>query len=547
MAALPTSWPSWVLGLALGTAVVLLLLSRRRLARSAAQVAELQRERELVLRGISDNVTYVDTEMRVVWTNWTDRDQEGERQLPRPERAVRRGDICHQVIAGEVRPCPGCPVPRVLQTGVAAEGVVECRDGTLLRLCAAPVRDDRGEIIGVVQTARDITEKRRLAERLTQVQRLEAVGQLAAGVAHDFNNCLQVVLGHAEMLADDLPPDHELRGSARAVVRAGRQARDVVRRLLTFGRHAEPRLERCDLAACLGDQLDLLRRIVLPPVSLEAAVPEDLPRVVADPSQVAQVLTNLVVNARDAMPDGGRIRLGLATVELTVRQARAVGAPSPGRYVELTVQDEGTGIAPEDRERIFEPFYTTKGVDQGTGLGLATVYGIVRAHHGYIHVGDGEGRGARFRIGFPTDEIWGPTCAESAGASARVVVAESDPAIRQLAVDVLRRAGHVVEVATSGQVAMQMLCEGEMRHDVAVLDVALPGIDGWSVLAHAHARRPELRFVLCGEREAGAVPPELARDLPGLGLLEKPYRPQDLLARLQDLLTSSGPAETAGS
>ncbi len=545
--------PIWLFGLlavagggATGLAVAVVLQSRSRLAAAAQAMSTLRRERELVLESISDNVTYLDTEMRVVWTNWTD----GASGARAPQFPTRRGDVCHQAIAGSPRPCEGCPVPRVLASGDASEGVVACRDGTILRLCAAPVRDHDGTIVGVVQTARDITEKRQLAERMQRLQKMEAVGQLAAGVAHDFNNSLQVMLGHGELLAGALDHDASSRASVQAILRAGRQARDVVSRLLTFSRNSEPRLQACDLAGLITDQTTLLGRLVDATVELHVEVSATLPPVVADATQVEQVLTNLVVNARDAMPEGGEIKIALRVVDLDRRAARMVGAPTPGRFVELSVADTGVGIPPELRERILEPFFTTKDVDRGTGLGLSTVYGIVTAHHGYLRLESELGRGTTFHVGLPAEGTLALRgAAGSAGRmsrSARVLLVEDDPAVRAFAGTVLRSAGHAVEAVADGLAASELLERADAGCDVVIMDVMLPGRNGWAVWTRARQRHPGLRVVFCSGHPPARLAAEVSGELAGGEFLHKPYQAEELLGALESVLDAGTAAPGTG-
>ncbi len=540
--------PSWLFGLvtviaggAVGLAVAVLVQSRSRLADAAQAVTKLRREHELVLESISDDVTYLDTEMRVVWTNRTD----GDHGTSCPEQPTHRGDICHRAIAGSLRPCAGCPVPEVLRSGEPAEGVVECRDGAILRLCAAPVRDRDGTVVGVVQTARDITEKRQLAERLQRLEKMEAVGQLAAGVAHDFNNSLQVMLGHGELLAGTLAADDASRSSVQAILRAGRQAREVVSRLLTFSRNREPRLQACDLGALITGQTDLLRRLVDASVDLRVEAIPPLPPVVADATQVEQVLTNLVVNARDAMPEGGTIEVRLRAVALDRREAQAMGAPAFGQFVELSVADTGTGIPPELQDRVFEPFFTTKDVDRGTGLGLSTVYGIVTAHHGYVKLASAPGRGTTFRVGLPAERTLAVRAERSsrAGGSRRahVLLVEDDPAVRAFATKVLRDAGHTVEVAADGPAASGLLERDDVRYDAVIMDVMLPGRNGWAVYCHARRRHPDLRVVFCSGHAPSMLAAEFAGEFAGRQFLQKPYAPEELLARLGAVLAGGPP------
>ena len=516
-----------------------LLVAWRRQSQLVSRLATAQRDRDAALVSITDNVTLVDTDMRIVWANWSGGETACSLDDPIP------GEICHQAVSGRDEPCPGCPVPDVLRTGATAEGEVACNNGRIMRMTASPVRNEDGELVGVVQCARDITEHRRMAERLRQAQKMEAVGQLAAGVAHDFNNGLQVILGYTEMLSAELDDRDDLREYAGAVLRAGNQAREVVGHLLTFSRNRGSCTEMLDLGAALKERLDPLRRLMGPDIDVNLTVDPGLPLVAADPARMEQVILNLCVNARDAMPDGGRLDLRLTLASLRNGDAAKVGAPSPGQYVRLHVEDTGEGIAREVQDRVFDPFFTTRAVGRGRGLGLATVYGIVDAHHGFIELDSEPGRGTEVRIGWPAAASI-PTAppVEAAAATvvrkARILVAEDSAPVRDLAVAVLKRQGHEVATAADGREALNMLLQQGDHFDVAVLDVVLPGLDGWTVYTRASAVHPRLRAVFCSGHSAAMLKSEFQFDAPDVQFLQKPYSPADLAARIQEILTIDG-------
>ncbi len=532
-------WTTWVilsLAAALGTALVVLAVVTRRLIRDRRRLAAAERDKGLILDGISDQVTYLDSDLNIVWTNWTDpMSGAAGHGAPYP------GRVCHTSIADRVDPCPGCPAPEVLRTGTASEGVVTCSDGRVLRMSAAAVRDEDGSIVGVVQTTRDITEKRRLHERLKQAQKTEAVGRLAAGVAHDFNNSLQVLIGYAEMLKDEIPAGNESGAYLEAMLRAGAQARDVVRHLLTFSRKQDPCVEMIDLAGYVREQVDTVERLVGSHVEVRLDAPADLPAVAADPSQVEQVLLNLCINARDAMPDGGTLRLSLVSEDIDDAEADRRGAPAAGTYVLLCVRDEGEGIAPEIRDRVFDPFFTTKDVDRGTGLGLATVHGIVTAHHGFIELESEPRQGTCFRVGWPagavrSDGRRGASTSTDTVTPGRILVVEDAPAVRQLAADILERHGHRVETAADGRDALDRLIRQGDSYDVVVMDVMLPGLNGWSVYTRARAAHPGLKAVFCSGHNPAQLESEFRMAIPDLEYLQKPYSPADLLTSVHALL-----------
>jgi signal transduction histidine kinase len=507
-------------------AVTLIHLRQRR------QMRDVTRRHSLVLASITDYITFVDTDQRIVWSNWS---PEGE-----PRALV--GTHCFQALSGRTEPCGGCPVPEVLATGQPAEGVVTEVDGDVYRISAAPVFDQRKRLIGVVQLSRDITDKRRLAERLQQAEKMEAVGQLAAGVAHDFNNNLQVILGYSEMLASVLPAGSEGGALLAPVRRAAEQAREVVGHLLTFSRRQESRRQTLDLAVVIDGQVGALDRLLGDRVKVRWQPPVGpLPPVVVDAAQAQEVLLNLCLNARDAMPAGGEVTIGLASCTLSGAEAAACGAPSPGRYVVLSVADAGTGIAPEVRDRIFDPFFTTKGVDRGTGLGLSAVYGIVVDHGGYIDVRSTVGQGATFTVGWPVDTTPGPRSPDLPDdVPARVLLVEDDAEVREVAEAVLSREGYQVDTASDGRAALQRLEADTPRYDVVVMDVVLPGLNGWTVYRQACRRHPDLRVIFCSGHSSSQLESEFRMAIPELAFLQKPYRPADLIGRVQTVLAGDG-------
>ena len=295
------------------------------------------------------------------------------------------------------------------------------RDQQYLTL-KVPLRDASGAVTGLVGISRNITERKKLEEQLRQSQKMDAVGQLAGGIAHDFNNLLTVILGYSELLGAQIAEGNEAREAVDAISDAATRAAELTRQLLAFSRKSMLQPRMIDLNTTITDTVRMLRRLLGETVRCDLVLGESIAHVRVDPGQLDQVLINLAVNARDAMPTGGTLTMHTAAVELDALQAERLET-TPGRYVMITVSDTGIGMSAAVRERIFEPFYTTKGIGNGTGLGLATVFGIVRQSGGSIDVESEPGRGATFRIYLPvaTDE------GDTHGASGPVTV---QPAVR---------------------------------------------------------------------------------------------------------------------
>ncbi len=391
------------------------------------------------------------------------------------------------------------------------------------------LRDSAGQDGGHVGVARDLSELRRLEEKLLRDQKLKAVGQLAGGVAHDFNNVLTTIFANAELARGQLPPAHPAREDLTEILRAGRLARDLTRQLLAAASRRPGRPRPVDLAALVREQERLLRRLIREDIALELDLPTAVTPVKADPAQLEQVLLNLVVNARDAMPEGGTLRL-------SVRAGSEDAADGQGWAV-LEVADTGVGMDAAVRERVFEPFYTTKARGQGTGLGLSTVYGIVTQHGGRVELESEPGRGATVRIELPLAPHDGPQTAEVVApprATARkgaVLVVEDDPAVRRAAARVLREEGFEVVEAADGAEALERAEERRGQLLAVVTDVVMPVLGGRELVARLQRDHPGVPVLV-----SSGYPSTV--DGVGVRLLPKPYAPAQLCAALREVLGS---------
>jgi PAS domain S-box-containing protein len=346
---------------------------------------------------------------------------------------------------------------------------------------------------------RDVTDQRRLELQLRGAQRMEAVGRLAGGVAHDFNNLLTVILGFANEVLDNYPDDPELQFLIGEVKRAGERAADMTRQLLAFSRRQVVQPKPIDLNGTVVSMNAILHRLIGEDVQFEVRTAAQPVIVESDPGQVEQVITNLVVNARDAMPKGGR--LTLSTGIATNPRSPSVAIPA-GDYAEICVIDTGVGIHPDHLGSIFEPFFTTKASGKGTGLGLATVYGIVKQACGYITVDSELGRGATFRVLLPLTSA-APISSESSDEPAlerppegtTVLLVEDEPQVRQVAERLLSRAGFRIVSASTPEEALTLLQKPEFPYHVVLSDVVMPGMSGVELAARAREAVPDLPFV----------------------------------------------------
>jgi signal transduction histidine kinase/ActR/RegA family two-component response regulator len=404
------------------------------------------------------------------------------------------------------------------------------------------LRDAAGVAAGYIAVITDLTEHKLLEAQLRQAQKMEAVGQLAGGVAHDFNNLLTVIKAHTFIALEGLPEDAPAREDLVAVNDAAGRAADLTRRLLAFSRKQllQPRV--LDLNAAMSGVLPMLQRLIGEDIEVVTQLDPSLHTVSADPAQLEQVIMNLAVNARDAMPHGGVFRIATGNVEL--REARVMEdgfTMQPGSYVVLEVGDTGVGMDAATRQRIFEPFFTTKEQGKGTGLGLAMVYGIVKQSGGYVRVESVPGKGARFEIWLPRAESGEqrPPRFERAAAPRRgtetVLVVEDEEAVRHVVRRVLELQGYTVHAARDGAEALHVARAQEGRIDLVMTDVILPEMSGPAIVERLLAEWPHAKVLYM----SGYAAEEAAKRgllVPGTALLKKPFTLDDLALAVRGVL-----------
>jgi PAS domain S-box-containing protein len=401
-----------------------------------------------------------------------------------------------------------------------------------------PVRTGE-ELLGIGVIVNEVTERKRLEDQFLHSQKLEAVGRLAGGVAHDFNNLLTVINCYAAMLLQDLGADAPGAASARAILEAGERAAHLTQQLLAFGRKdlAAPRV--LDLNAAVREAEAMLRRVLGEDVALTTDLQPGLGRVRADPTHVQQVVMNLAVNARDAMPRGGRLSLATRDVQR-----------EPGPYVLLAVSDTGCGMTEEVKAHLFEPFFTTKEVGQGTGLGLSTVYGIVKRSGGHIEVESQQGSGTTIRVYLPrVEEAPAPETPNGAGpvprGSETVLLAEDEGAVRALGREVLRSSGYAVLEASDGTQALWLAGEHCGPIDLLVTDVVMPGLDGRGLAERLQALRPGIKVLyMSGYTDDAVVRHGVSRD--EVQFLQKPFSPAALARKVREVLDQVARGEPYG-
>lgn len=436
------------------------------------------------------------------------------------------------------------PVKRALQESAAvtlpARTLLIAKDGAELPIedSAAPIRDDSGNLRGAIMVFRDVTSRRQLEEQLNHAQKMDAVGRLAGGVAGDFNNLLTVITGFAELLRAELADNEPSRRFADEIMYASDRAAGLTRQLLAFskGQNTQPRL--LDLNGLLGNMEPMLRRLVGDEVELILLPGADIGRIKADPAQVEQVVMNLATNARDAMPGGGKLVVETANVEFEDETSAMKVGVKPGNYVMLAISDTGIGMDGETRSRLFEPFFTTKKPGQGSGLGLSTVYGIVKQSDGHITVYSQVGAGTIFEIYFPRiaeseEKLHSGKRREQMG-SETILLVDDEEGVRKLVFAILQSHGYEVIEANNGQTALAAYEKNKHKIDLVLTDVVMPLMNGFELGERLCEERPEIKILyMSGYRDnpIGNSPGEANR-----AFLHKPFTPDTLVQKVRQLL-----------
>jgi two-component system cell cycle sensor histidine kinase/response regulator CckA len=408
-------------------------------------------------------------------------------------------------------------------------------------------RLDDPSVGAIIVNARDITERRKLEQQLRQAQKMEAVGQLAGGVAHDFNNLLTAILGYSSLMLDDIPAEDPLRQDLVEIQSAGERAAALTRQLLAFSRRQMLQPQVVDINGLVRQLEKLLRRLISEDVELMIALASDLLPVRVDPASIEQILVNLAVNARDAMPLGGRLTIETANVELDDTYAFRHAMMPPGRYVMLAVGDTGQGMDEATRLRVFEPFFTTKEQGKGSGLGLATVYGMVKQSGGFIWVYSEPGHGTVFKVYLPPAESRTrpqPVDFDRRGDAKpgweTVLLVEDEDAVRALGREVLRRHGYVVLEARHGVDAVRVAERHTDAIHLLITDVVMPHLSGREVAERLVTIRPEMKVLFMSGYTDHAV---MHRDVtPGAAFLQKPFTPEVLARKVRQVLDGASDA-----
>jgi len=512
---------------------------RQREARAAEAEEALRKaseEKSLILSSVSEEVVYHDRDMVIAWANRA----AGESAGLTPEQLV--GRMCYEVWHGRNQVCDGCPVQEAMDAGAPAETETSTPDGRVWHVHGYPVFGDGGKVIGAVEVVRGITERVRLGEELRQALKMEAVGQLAGGIAHDFNNLMTGILCHADLLKSEAQSPEDVREAADLIEGAARRAAELTSQLLGFARRGKQRDVPVDLNATARTSVRLLGRSLDPRIRVRMPFRDEHAFVRGDTVQMEQVVLNLAMNARDAMPEGGKMTLTIHTLDVGAEDCKSRPGAEPGRYVVLNVADTGCGIPEAMRSRVFEPFFTTKPHGKGTGMGLAMVYGIVKDHGGWVEVDSEPGRGTTFRVFLPAAKAPADAGAKPADAdlrappdASRILVVDDEELVRNVVVRMLSGLGYEVATAADAREAVEYYKRFGRDVSVVIIDMMMPEMDGRRCFTAIRGLDPDVKALLatgCGNenRVQDALDEGMA------GLVRKPFQTKQLAKAVKQAL-----------
>ena len=522
-------------------------LQEARNQRERRQAQEALKQNEAMMRCILDSVEegfiVLDRDYRIMSANRAFCNLVGLDE----EQVV--GRLCHEVSHSSTKPCfasgQDCPVKRTFETA-APHSAMHTHQGPsgaqhYVELKSYPIANADGAVTSAIETVTDVTEKRKLQEQLAQSQKMESVARLAGGVAHDFNNMLGAIIGHTELAMGQITTSHPLFTDLREIRTAAERSAALVKQLLAFARKQTAAPKVLDLNETVAGILKMLQPLIGEDIDLVWRPADDVWPVRMDPSQIDQILGNLCINARDAIAGVGRISIETGTATLDPRYCERYPELVPGAYVMLTVSDDGAGMDPEILGKIFEPFFTTKEIGRGTGLGLATVYGIVRQNNGFIKVYSEPGQGTTFKIYLPRHAEATPgrqrqdPAAPVPGGHETILVVEDEPSILNMARMMLEAFGYRVLAASTPGEAMGLAQVHEGKIDLLIVDVIMPEMNGRDLARQVASLYPDMGCLFMSGYSDEIIAHRGVLD-EGVHFIQKPFSMQDLAAKVRRVL-----------
>jgi len=500
------------------------------------EIKESQRFLEAVFNGIQDGISVLDRDLNILQVNQA-MNRLYAHQVP------LAGKKCFQAYHGRKKACRVCPTLRAIKSKTPQVDIVPLVGGNnrrgWLELHAFPLFDQAGRINGVIEYVRDISERKLLEERFIQAQKMESIGLLAGGIAHDFNNILGGILGYASWLKTNIQSDHPFFRPVDTIEKSANRAAELTAQLLAFARGGKYDIRPSNLNSVINESLKLLAGTLDKSILIETRLNDSLPTVEIDVGQIQQVLVNLCVNARDAMPGGGRLTIQSSLAKLGEGDVRSQVDAKPGWFAVMAVSDTGVGMDSATKGRIFEPFFTTKEKGKGTGLGLSMVYGVVKNHGGFVNVYSEVGEGSTFKVYLPLSgkpEVMDSVVEkEMARGHELVLVIDDEEAIRQVACDILGSYGYRVRLAADGEEGVAVYRSQAGQVDLVILDMVMPKKGGRETFLKLKEINPQVRVLF----STGYSQNEKVNEILALGVrgfIQKPYQIRDLLAKVREIL-----------
>ncbi len=473
-----------------GWRMVLVDISKQKAAEQGRQASE-ERFRSM-MESMKDAAYIVSPDYRVEYMN------------PQMISLIGRdatGELCYQAMYGNERKCAGCVLDQILKGESVEYEYADTRSNRHYSVLASPIHQPDGAI-SKLTVFRDITENKAKEAMLRQVRKMESIGTLAGGIAHDFNNILYIIWGNTELALDEIPADHPAHGSIKAIQTAGQRGADIVNQLLHFSRGSEQGSKAVDVVLLTKEVFKLLRATIPATIDIRCALSTEALTIRADPVQFHQVLMNLCINASQAMEEsGGSLEIRIDAMDLDAHTARFYPDLKPGPHVRISVCDTGPGIAPEHMDRIFDPYFTTKEVGKGSGMGLAVVHGIVKSHNGTVTARSRPGKGATFSLLFPRiEQAPAPACqteSRTPQGNETILFVDDEPSIREMIQMLLNHLGYRLEIASDPTEALALFNQRPQDFDLVITDMSMPRMSGVQLFESLKAIREDIPVILC--------------------------------------------------